>query len=67
MPKCVPQLFQGSLFGMRRSAIGQFLSLSPVTVPEDLAKANLTQFPLVKWRMAEYVVSVLMRKAMEVQ
>ena len=31
--------------GTRRSAIGQFLPLSPETVPEVLAKVNWVQFP----------------------
>ena len=43
--KCFPQLFVGSLFGTRRSAIGQVLSLSLVTVPEVFAKANSAQVP----------------------
>ena len=43
-----------------------FFSQSPVTVPQAFAKVNLIQFPFVKWRMAKYFVSVLMRKAMEV-
>ena len=44
-PKCVPQLFPGSLLGMRRSAIGQFFFLSLVTIPEVFAKVNSAQFP----------------------
>ena len=43
-PKCVPQLFRGSLLGTRRSAIGQFFSVSLVTVPEVFAKVNSPQF-----------------------
>lgn len=35
-PKCFPQLFVGSLFGTRRSAIGQFFFF---------AKANSAQVP----------------------
>ena len=44
-PKCVLQLFLGSLLGMRRSAIGQFFFLSLVTIPEAFAKVNSAQFP----------------------
>ena len=44
-PKCFPQLFVGSLFGTRRSAIGQVLSLSLVTVPEVFAKVNSALVP----------------------
>ena len=43
-PKCVPQLLLGSLLGTRRSAIGQFFSLS-LAVPEVFAKVNSAQFP----------------------
>ena len=39
-PKCVPQLCLGSLLVRRQSAIGQFFSLSQVTIP----KVNLAQF-----------------------
>ena len=46
-PKCVPQVFLGRLLGTRRSAIGQFFSLSLVTVPDVFAKVNSAQFPLV--------------------
>ena len=46
-PKCIPQLFLGWLLGTRWSAIGQFFSLSLVTVPEVFAKENSAQFPLV--------------------
>ena len=42
-PKCFPQLFLGLLLGTRRSAIGQFFSLSFVTVPEVFAKVNSAQ------------------------
>ena len=50
--KCFPQLFVGSLFGTRRSAIGQVLSLSLVTVPGVFAKVNSAQIPSrFKWRM----------------
>ena len=38
--KCVSQLFLYSLLGTRRSAIGQFFSLSLATVPEVFAKVN---------------------------
>ena len=44
-PKRVPQWFLGSLLGTRRSAIGQFFSLSLTTVPEVCAKVNSAQFP----------------------
>ena len=44
-PKRVPQWFLGSLPGTRRSAIGQFFSLSLTTVPEVCAKVNSAQFP----------------------
>ena len=37
------QLFLGSLRGTRWSAIGQFFSLSLVTVPQIFANVNLTQ------------------------
>ena len=40
-PKHNPQL----VLGTRRSAIGQFSPLSLVTIPEDFAKVNSTQFP----------------------
>lgn len=43
--KCFPRLFVGSLFGTRRSAIGQVLSLSLVTVPVVFAKVNSAQVP----------------------
>ena len=43
-PKCLPQLFLGSLLETRRSAIGQFLCLSLLTVPEVFAKIYSTQF-----------------------
>ena len=39
-PKCVPQLFLGSLLETRQSAIGHFPP-SLVTVPEVFAKVNL--------------------------
>ena len=39
-PNCVPQLFLGWLLGTRRSAIGQFFSLSRVTIPEVFAKVT---------------------------
>ena len=51
-PKCIPQLFLGSLVETRRSAIGQFFSLSLVTVPEVFAKVNSVQFvslSFLKW------------------
>ena len=38
--KYVPQLFLGLLQGTRRLAIGQFCSLSLVTVPEIFTKVN---------------------------
>ena len=44
-PKCVLQLFPGSLLGMRRSAIGQLFFLSLLTIPEVFAKVNSAQFP----------------------
>ena len=44
-PKCVPQLFLGSLLRTRWSAIGQIFSTSLVTVPEVFAKVNSSQFP----------------------
>ena len=42
-PNCVPQLFLGWLLGTRRSAIGQFFSLSRVTIPEVFAKVTSAQ------------------------
>ena len=44
VPKCVPQLFVGSF--LVTSAIGQFFSLSLVTVPKVFAKVNLVQSPV---------------------
>ena len=44
--KCVPQLFVGSFQGTCQSAIGQFFSLSLVTVPEFFAKGNSSQSPV---------------------
>ena len=46
-PKCLPQLFLGSLLVTRRSAIGQFFFLSLVTVPEVFAWVNSARFLLV--------------------
>ena len=43
----LPALFLASLLGTRWSAIGQFLFLSQVTIPEVFAKVNSAQFPLV--------------------
>ena len=43
--KYVPQLFMGSLLLTRRSAIGQYFSLSLVTIPDTSAKVNSAQFP----------------------
>ena len=40
-PNCVPHLFLGTLLGTSRLAIGQFLSLSLVTVPEVFSKLYL--------------------------
>ena len=42
--KRVPQLFLGWLLGTR-SAIGQYFSLSLVTVPDASAKVDSAQFP----------------------
>ena len=39
-PDRVAQCFLGSLLGTRWSAIGQFFSLSLVTIPEFFAKVN---------------------------
>ena len=44
-PKCVPQLFLGSLLWTRRSSVSHFFYLSLVTIPEVFAKVNSTQFP----------------------
>lgn len=44
--KCVPKWSLGSLFGTSRSAIGQFPSLSLVTVPQFFAKVESVQFPI---------------------
>ena len=46
VPKCVPQLFVGSFLVTYQSAIGQFFSLSLVTVPKVFAKVNLVQSPV---------------------
>ena len=43
-PKCVPQLFLRSLLGTRQSAVGQFFSLSLVTVPEVFMKVKSAKF-----------------------
>ena len=43
-PKCVPQLYLGSLLGARRSAIGQFLPVLN-NIPEVFAKVNSAQSP----------------------
>jgi len=43
--KYVPQLFLGLLLRTRRSAIGQFFSVSLVTAPEVLAEVNSSQSP----------------------
>ena len=40
-PNCVPHLFLGRLLGTNRLAIGQFFSLSLVTVPEVFSKLYL--------------------------
>ena len=39
------QLFPGSVLETRRSAIGQFFVLTPVTEPEVFAKPYLAKFP----------------------
>ena len=44
-PKCVPQLFLGSLLWTRWSSVSHFFYLSLVTIPEVFAKVNSTQFP----------------------
>ena len=46
VPKCVLQLFVGSFLVTYQSAIGQFFSLSLVTVPKVFAKVNLVQSPV---------------------
>ena len=46
VPKCVPQLFVGSFLVTYQSAIGQFFSLSLVTVPKVFAKVNSVQSPV---------------------
>ena len=43
-PKFVPQGLLGSFPGTCRSGIGQFFSMSLVTVPEVFAKVNTVQF-----------------------
>ena len=43
-PKCVPQLFLGSLLGTRQSANGQFFCLPLVTVPEVFMKVKSAKF-----------------------
>ena len=43
-----PAIVSGMVTGMGRSAIGQFFSMSRVTVPEVFAKVDL----FLKWRMA---------------
>ena len=43
-PKCVPQFILGSLLGTRQSAVGQFFSLSLVTVPEVFMKVKSAKF-----------------------
>ena len=50
----MPQLFLGSLLGTCISAIGQFFSLSLVTVPGAFANVNSAQFPslFLEWGMA---------------
>ena len=55
-PKCVPQLFLRSLLGTRESAVGQFFSLSLVTVPEVFMKVKSAKFSscfffFLKWRI----------------
>ena len=40
-----PRLFLVLLLGSRRSTIGQYFSLSLVTIPELFAKVNLAEFP----------------------
>ena len=42
-PKFFPQGLLGSFPGTRRSGIGQFFSMSLVTVPEVFAKVNTVQ------------------------
>ena len=43
----MPQLFLGWLLGTRLSAIGQFFSMSLVTVPEVFVKLTRPRFPLL--------------------
>ena len=44
--RCVPQLFLALFLGTHWSAIGQFFSLSLVTVPKVFAKVNSSQSPV---------------------
>ena len=44
--KCVPQLFVGSFLVTCQSAIGQFFSLSLVTVPKVFPKVNSPHSPV---------------------
>ena len=44
-PKCVPQLFLGSLLGRRSTTIGQLFPPFPSNSPEAFAKVNSAQFP----------------------
>lgn len=46
-PKCIPQWFLGLLLGYGQSAIGQFFSLSLVTLPEVLSKIYSSQFSFI--------------------
>ena len=57
MPKCIPPLFLGSLLGMHRPAIGQFLSPVPSNSPRSLCESQLSpvSFLFLKWRIKEGV------------
>ena len=44
-PNCILHLFLGWLLSLCQSPIGQFFSLSLVTVPETFAKIKSVQFP----------------------
>ena len=50
-PKCVPQLFLGSLLGTRRSAIGQFFRCPKQRSQKSLRKLTRPSF-LLEWRIA---------------
>ena len=61
-PKCVPQLFLGSLLGTRRSPIGQF-SPVPGESPRGLCEGELgpVSFSIQKWRIRVTVAPPAMK------